>query len=146
MNFCPGELILKLLAWIGEWHQNLSERTLLVQLQCYHVAYVHLFNSWREADRQENIVTETGRSYQVILNRSWLFNNMLIPPVMGSNVVRVSTEMLPQTKISKYLPFLCALQCAYTVDFVRPECLLKRKTIQKVREWKITRLTWWWVL
>ena len=27
MNFCPGELILKLLARIGEWHQNLSEKT-----------------------------------------------------------------------------------------------------------------------
>ena len=25
MNFCPGELILKLLARIGEWHQNLNE-------------------------------------------------------------------------------------------------------------------------
>ena len=27
MNFCPGELFLKLLARIGEWHQNLSEKT-----------------------------------------------------------------------------------------------------------------------
>ena len=27
MNFCLGELILKLLARIGEWHQNLSEKT-----------------------------------------------------------------------------------------------------------------------
>ena len=27
MNFCPGELILELLARIGEWHQNLSEKT-----------------------------------------------------------------------------------------------------------------------
>ena len=27
VNFCPGELILELLARIGEWHQNLSEKT-----------------------------------------------------------------------------------------------------------------------
>ena len=27
VNFCPGELFLKLLARIGEWHQNLSEKT-----------------------------------------------------------------------------------------------------------------------
>ena len=27
MNFCLGELFLKLLARIGEWHQNLSEKT-----------------------------------------------------------------------------------------------------------------------
>ena len=27
MNFCPGELILKLLARIGEWPQNLNEKT-----------------------------------------------------------------------------------------------------------------------
>ena len=27
MNFCLGELILKLLAPIGDWHQNLSEMT-----------------------------------------------------------------------------------------------------------------------
>ena len=27
MNFCPGKLFLKLLARIGEWHQNLSEKT-----------------------------------------------------------------------------------------------------------------------
>ena len=25
--FCPGELILKLLARIGEWHENVSEYT-----------------------------------------------------------------------------------------------------------------------
>ena len=30
MNFCPGELILELLARIGEWHQNLSEKTVIV--------------------------------------------------------------------------------------------------------------------
>ena len=30
MNFCPGELFLKLLARIGEWHQNLSEKTVSV--------------------------------------------------------------------------------------------------------------------
>ena len=29
VNFCPGELILELLARIGEWHQNLSEKTVL---------------------------------------------------------------------------------------------------------------------
>ena len=27
MNFCLGELIEELLARIGEWHQNLSEKT-----------------------------------------------------------------------------------------------------------------------
>ena len=27
VNFCPGKLFLKLLAEIGEWHQNLSEKT-----------------------------------------------------------------------------------------------------------------------
>ena len=27
VNFCPGELILKLLARIGEWPQNLNEKT-----------------------------------------------------------------------------------------------------------------------
>ena len=27
MNLCPGELILKLVAWIGEWHKNLNEKT-----------------------------------------------------------------------------------------------------------------------
>ena len=27
MNLCPAELILKLLTRIGEWHQNLSEKT-----------------------------------------------------------------------------------------------------------------------
>ena len=32
MNFCPGELILKLLAHIGEWHQNLSEKTAIKSL------------------------------------------------------------------------------------------------------------------
>ena len=30
VNFCPGELFLKLLARIGEWHQNLSEKTALM--------------------------------------------------------------------------------------------------------------------
>ena len=34
MNFCPGELILKLLARIGEWHQNLSEKTALIIGHC----------------------------------------------------------------------------------------------------------------
>ena len=32
MNFCPGELILELLARIDEWHQNLSEKTALVKI------------------------------------------------------------------------------------------------------------------
>ena len=27
VNFCLGELLLKLLAWIGEWHQNLKARS-----------------------------------------------------------------------------------------------------------------------
>ena len=27
VNFCPGKLILKLLTRIGEWHQNLGEKT-----------------------------------------------------------------------------------------------------------------------
>ena len=27
VKFCPGELISKLLTRIGEWHQNLSEKT-----------------------------------------------------------------------------------------------------------------------
>ena len=27
MNLCTGKLILKLFAWIGEWHQILSEKT-----------------------------------------------------------------------------------------------------------------------
>ena len=27
VNFCPGELILKLLAWIGECQENLNEKT-----------------------------------------------------------------------------------------------------------------------
>ena len=27
VNFCPGELFVKLLAQIGEWHQNFSEKT-----------------------------------------------------------------------------------------------------------------------
>ena len=30
MNFCPGKLFLKLLAQIGEWHQNLSEKTVSI--------------------------------------------------------------------------------------------------------------------
>ena len=29
VNFCLGELILKWFAQIGEWHQNLSEKTVL---------------------------------------------------------------------------------------------------------------------
>ena len=31
VNFCPGKLILKLLTWIGEWLENLSEKTALIQ-------------------------------------------------------------------------------------------------------------------
>ena len=96
VNFWSGELILKLLSWNGDWHQNLR-KTVLVDLQCYHVANIDLCN------RQKDTVRETDMSYQVILNRSWLFNNMLIPPVMWSNRVCVSIEMLTQTKISKYL-------------------------------------------
>ena len=29
VNFCPGELFLKLLARIGEWHRNLTEKTVI---------------------------------------------------------------------------------------------------------------------
>ena len=32
VNFCPGELFLKLLARIGEWHQNHSEKTEIAQI------------------------------------------------------------------------------------------------------------------
>ena len=30
-EFLSGELILKLLAWIGEWHQNHSEKTVTIR-------------------------------------------------------------------------------------------------------------------
>ena len=33
VNFCPGELMLKLLIRLGKWHQNLSEKTGLTPFQ-----------------------------------------------------------------------------------------------------------------
>ena len=35
VNFCPGELILKLLTWIGKSHQNLSEKAEFVLREAY---------------------------------------------------------------------------------------------------------------
>ena len=48
MNFCLGELILKLLAPIGEWHQNVSEMTAGVlgeEWECHAAVYIDLFNT-----------------------------------------------------------------------------------------------------
>ena len=35
MNFCLGKLILKLLAPIGEWHQNLSDKTVVLMIEWF---------------------------------------------------------------------------------------------------------------
>ena len=61
MNFCPGELILKLLAWIGKWNQNLSDKTELVHLQCYHVANVHpSIHGEKQTDRKTQSERQAG--------------------------------------------------------------------------------------
>ena len=43
VNFCPGELFLKLLARIGEWHQNLSEKTAPAMKMLPYVTFVVFF-------------------------------------------------------------------------------------------------------
>ena len=43
MNFFPGELILELLARIGEWHQNLSEKTASPSRHKMTPARLHIF-------------------------------------------------------------------------------------------------------
>ena len=50
VNFCPGKLILKLLARIGEWHQNLSEKTVYIYQPNYHSVDTSLLNG-NSADR-----------------------------------------------------------------------------------------------
>ena len=37
VNFCLGKLILKLLARIGEWRQNLSEKTVILAKETDHI-------------------------------------------------------------------------------------------------------------
>ena len=63
VNFCPGELFLKLLARIGEWHQNLSEKTAVIEKGRYEPG-VHTMNN---ANPYQGVtVTEGHGKYPVI--------------------------------------------------------------------------------
>ena len=42
VNFCPRELILKLLAQVDEWHQNLSEDCISIDMGHYEIILDHL--------------------------------------------------------------------------------------------------------
>ena len=54
MNFCSGESILELLARIGEWHQNLSEKT------------AHDSNGRSNHTHTEDTETDSGFNFHVI--------------------------------------------------------------------------------
>ena len=58
MNFCPGELFLKLLARIGEWHQNLSEKTAAEGQRCFAYSTFDILLALR-VDKLKTVTEET---------------------------------------------------------------------------------------
>ena len=54
MNFCPGELILKLLARIGEWHLKLSEKTVMYNGNPARGHYSPIRRTWKDLQYDAN--------------------------------------------------------------------------------------------